>query len=66
MSLGLASALSVSLDLCLPKFWPRGGKAMLADPKINVEDVARRLSVSSATLYRHMPAPRTTYSGLPA
>lgn len=36
-------------------------KAMLADPEINVEEVARRLGVSSATLYRHMPAPRATY-----
>lgn len=39
----------------------KAAKAMLADPEINVEEVARRLGVSSATLYRHMPAPRATY-----
>lgn len=36
-------------------------KALLADPEINVSDVARRLGVSPATLYRHIPAPRATY-----
>jgi DNA invertase Pin-like site-specific DNA recombinase len=30
-------------------------KAMLADPEIRVEDVAARLKVSPATLYRHIP-----------
>lgn len=44
----------------------KAAKAMLADPEINVEEVARRLGVSSATLYRHMPAPRATYGGSPA
>lgn len=39
----------------------KAAKAMLADPEINVQEVARRLGVSSATLYRHMPAPRATY-----
>lgn len=39
----------------------KAAKALLADPEINVEEVARRLGVSSATLYRHMPAPRATY-----
>ncbi len=39
----------------------KAAKALLADPEINVSDVARRLGVSSATLYRHIPAPRATY-----
>lgn len=39
----------------------KAAKALLADPEINVEEIARRLGVSSATLYRHMPAPRATY-----
>lgn len=39
----------------------RVAKALLADPEINVSDVARRLGVSPATLYRHIPAPRATY-----
>jgi DNA invertase Pin-like site-specific DNA recombinase len=34
-------------------------KAMLADREISVEDVARRLNVSSATLYRHLPGGRS-------
>lgn len=33
-------------------------KAMLSDPNINVGDVTRRLSVSRATLYRHLPGGR--------
>ncbi len=33
-------------------------KAMLADPEIRVEDVAARLKVSVATLYRHLPGGR--------
>jgi DNA invertase Pin-like site-specific DNA recombinase len=37
----------------------QAAKAMLADPEINVADVAHRLGVSQATLYRHMPAART-------
>ena len=39
----------------------KAAKALLADPEINVSDVAQRLGVSSATLYRHIPAPRATY-----
>lgn len=39
----------------------KAAKALLADPEINIEEVARRLGGSSATLYRHMPAPRVTY-----
>ena len=34
-------------------------KAMLADPAIRVEDVAARLKVSPATLYRHLPGGRS-------
>lgn len=34
-------------------------KALLADRDINVEEVARRLGVSQATLYRHIPAARS-------
>ncbi len=34
-------------------------KAMLADPAICVEDVAARLKVSPATLYRHLPGGRS-------
>ena len=33
-------------------------RAMLANDAITVEDVARRLQVSPATLYRHLPAAR--------
>lgn len=46
-----------------PKLKPadlRAAKALLADPEINVEDVARRLGVSPATLYRHIPAARSS------
>lgn len=35
-------------------------KALLADREINVEDVARRLGVSPATLYRYIPAARSS------
>ena len=34
-------------------------RALLAEPSITVEDVARRLGVSPATLYRHLPAARS-------
>ncbi|BAE51973.1 Site-specific recombinase [Paramagnetospirillum magneticum AMB-1] len=33
-------------------------RAMLASPVITVEEVARRLNVSTATLYRHLPGGR--------
>ncbi|BAE52113.1 Site-specific recombinase [Paramagnetospirillum magneticum AMB-1] len=33
-------------------------RAMLASPAITVEEVARRLNVSTATLYRHLPGGR--------
>lgn len=34
-------------------------KAMLADSKITVEEVARRLKVAPSTLYRHLPGGRS-------
>ena len=37
----------------------RAAKAMLADPKITMVEVARRLKVSSATLYRYLPGGRS-------
>jgi DNA invertase Pin-like site-specific DNA recombinase len=37
----------------------KAAKALLADPTITVDDVARRLDVSPATLYRHLPAARS-------
>ena len=36
----------------------KAARALLADPTITVTDVARRLGVSPATLYRHLPAAR--------
>jgi DNA invertase Pin-like site-specific DNA recombinase len=38
-------------------------KALLSDPEITVEDVARRLGVGPATLYRHMPGGRSALLG---
>ena len=35
-------------------------KAMLADDDSTVDEVARRMGVSPATLYRYLPAPRAT------
>jgi DNA invertase Pin-like site-specific DNA recombinase len=34
-------------------------KALLADPEIRVADIAARLKISSATLYRHLPGGRS-------
>ena len=34
-------------------------KAMLADPTLTVEDVARQLRVAASTLYRHLPGGRS-------
>jgi DNA invertase Pin-like site-specific DNA recombinase len=34
-------------------------KAMLADPNLTVEDVAKRLKVAPSTLYRHLPGGRS-------
>lgn len=38
----------------------RAVRAMLADPSIPVTEIAKRVSVSPATLYRHFPAARAT------
>lgn len=34
-------------------------RALLADPEISVEEVARRLGVATSTLYRHLPGGRS-------
>lgn len=41
-------------------------KAMLADEAISVEEVAQRLHVSPATLYRHIPGGRSSLAEPPA
>jgi DNA invertase Pin-like site-specific DNA recombinase len=38
-------------------------KAMLSDPTITVADVAKRMNVSQATLYRHLPGGRGGVDG---
>ena len=38
-------------------------KAMLKDPEITVEEVARRLRVAPSTLYRHLPGGRSSLAG---
>lgn len=38
----------------------RAAKAMLADDDFTVDEVAKRMGVSQATLYRYLPAPRST------
>ena len=38
-------------------------KALLADPDITVEEVAKRLSVAASTLYRHLPGGRSAAGG---
>ena len=38
----------------------KAAKAMLADDDFTVEEVAKRMGVSPATLYRYLPAPRAT------
>lgn len=40
-------------------------KSLLANPDIGVTQIARRLGVSPATLYRHIPAARTMVTGKP-
>ena len=37
----------------------REAEAMLRDPAIRVSDIAKRLNISTSTLYRHLPAART-------
>jgi DNA invertase Pin-like site-specific DNA recombinase len=39
-------------------------RALLADPEITVEDVARRLGVGPSTLYRYLPAARQSAQGI--
>ena len=43
----------------------KAAKAMLANPDIGVADIADRLNVSTATLYRHIPAARTSVRDVP-
>ena len=43
----------------------KAAKSMLANPDIGVTQIAHRLGVSPATLYRHIPAARTMVSGKP-
>lgn len=38
----------------------QAAKALLTNPEIGVNEVAHRLGVSTATLYRHIPAARTS------
>lgn len=38
-------------------------RALLSDPEITVAEVAKRLQVSPATLYRHLPAARAQAAG---
>lgn len=38
----------------------QAAKALLADPSISVVDVAKRIGVSAATLYRYLPGGRST------
>ena len=38
-------------------------KAMLADPNLSVEQVARKLKVAPSTLYRHLPGGRSAVTG---
>ena len=38
-------------------------KALLRDPEITVEEVARRLRVGAATLYRYLPGGRSALAG---
>jgi len=40
----------------------KAAKALLRDPDITVEQVARRLGVAPSTLYRHIPGGRSTAS----
>jgi DNA-binding transcriptional ArsR family regulator len=38
-------------------------KAMLGDPEITVEEIARWLKVAPSTLYRHLPGGRSALAG---
>jgi AcrR family transcriptional regulator len=37
----------------------QAAKALLSDPAITVEEVARRLGVAPSTFYRHLPGGRS-------
>lgn len=41
----------------------RRAKAMLTDPTITVEDVAKQMGVPVSTLYRHIPGGRSGLAG---
>lgn len=43
----------------------QAAKALLKDPEITVEQVARRLGVASSTLYRHLPGGRSAAATCP-
>jgi hypothetical protein len=49
---GLRSAIPTDTDI-------EAAKAMLANPDIAVTQIAQRLGISPATLYRYIPAART-------
>jgi DNA invertase Pin-like site-specific DNA recombinase len=61
---GLASARARGRVGGRPKGLDQTGvaaaRAMLADPEVSVSEVARRLRISVATLYRHVPAARSS------
>jgi AcrR family transcriptional regulator len=40
----------------------RAARTLLANPDITVADIAGRLGVSPATLYRYLPAARTAHA----
>ena len=41
----------------------KAARALLADPEITVEEVAKRLGVGTSTLYRHIPKARSDALG---
>jgi DNA invertase Pin-like site-specific DNA recombinase len=59
---GLASAKARGKLGGRPPAWSQAdiqaAKALLRDPDISVEDVARRMGVAPSTLYRHIPGGR--------
>lgn len=60
---GLAAARARGKTGGRPASWTeadtKAAKAMLRDPDISVEDVAKRMGVSPATLYRYIPGGRS-------
>jgi DNA invertase Pin-like site-specific DNA recombinase len=61
---GLASARARGKRGGRPPAWNTeditAAKALLRDPKITVEQVAKHLGVAPSTLYRHLPSGRST------